>query len=62
LLDAKDGWLKSTSSTSADLIDEAYLRTLSRLPTDVERSIARDHDLRSLLWALVNTKEFILNH
>lgn len=54
------------------LIDEAYLRTLSRLPTDAERTIAREQlakpsddprgNLRTLLWALVNTKEFILNH
>jgi hypothetical protein len=72
LLEAKDGWLKTTSNTSErDVIDEAYLRTLSRRPTDAERSIALEHlntasdakaGLRSLLWALVNTKEFILNH
>jgi hypothetical protein len=54
-----------------ELVEDAYLRTLSRLPNDAERSIALEHltsagdarsGVRSLLWALVNTKEFILNH
>ena len=55
-----------------ELIDETYLRTLSRLPTDAERKIAGEYlgadkddprsGLRTLLWALLNTKEFILNH
>lgn len=66
-----------TSSTDAIpandvLIEEAYLRVLSRLPTVDERSIATEHlasfaenpreGMRALLWALLNTKEFILNH
>jgi len=60
------------SALTADtFIDDAYLRTLSRLPTEAERSVALEHlqstsdakaGMRSLLWALVNTKEFILNH
>jgi len=53
------------------LVEDAYLRTLGRLPTDDERSTSLAHlasatdgrsGLRSLYWALVNTKEFILNH
>ena len=58
---------------SADvLIEEAYLRTLSRLPTDAERTIARTQLagetgtprelLVTLLWALLNSNEFLLNH
>jgi len=52
-------------------IDQAFLRTLSRHPTpqDLERCreffadsrSARD-GLSGLLWALLNTKEFIVNH
>ena len=53
------------------LIEEAYLRTLSRKPSDseVERSYASisqaespTRGLSDLLWALINSKEFILNH
>jgi hypothetical protein len=61
-------WL---SENQEQLIRETYLRTLSRPPKDEERGIAREHlaesasiesGLRDLLWALVNSKEFILNH
>ena len=60
-----EGW------DSAELISEAYLRTLSRLPETSELETAEqfinDADnpidgLRSVLWALLNTKEFIVNH
>jgi hypothetical protein len=53
------------------LIEEAYLRTLSRnpSPSEVERSYASitqaespTRGLSDLLWALINSKEFILNH
>jgi hypothetical protein len=53
------------------LIEEAYLRTVSRFPTAEERGIAEeflkeaaDHSagVRDLLWALLNTKEFMVNH
>jgi len=53
------------------LIREAYLRTLSRYPHGDELSRAKEHfassptptsAVRDLLWALVNTKEFIINH
>ncbi len=56
---------------SAKVVRLAYLRTLSRPPTDteVERSTRFIHEaadpvagLKGLLWALVNTKEFIINH
>jgi len=55
----------------ADAVREAYLRTLSRLPTaaEAERSTRFIQDatdgaeaLNGLLWALLNTKEFIVNH
>ncbi|HEX5103741.1 MAG TPA: DUF1549 and DUF1553 domain-containing protein [Pirellulaceae bacterium] len=80
LIDRKDGWLaslKSAAKKSAELpasdslIDEAYLRTLNRLPTADERRTALAHlaegedplaGLSGLLWALLNTKEFVVNH
>ena len=53
------------------IIRQAYLRTLSRYPSDAESDrAARYYDetsdaargTRDLLWALVNTKEFVVNH
>ena len=58
-------------TTPDGLIREAYLRTLCRQPTDAEQDRARKHlagadnlvaGLRDLLWALVNTREFLVNH
>lgn len=52
-------------------IDDAYLRTLSRKPTETEAEtamayVAESEDqldgLRGVMWALLNTKEFIVNH
>ncbi|MBL8814484.1 MAG: DUF1549 domain-containing protein [Planctomyces sp.] len=60
-----DGW------NSEELVREAYLRTLSRSPRPEELATATQFiaeannpvdGLRSVLWALVNTKEFIVNH
>ncbi len=53
------------------LITEAYLRTLGRYPTDLEKVecekfLVGEQDfatgLRGILWALINTKEFVVNH
>lgn len=53
------------------LVEEAYLRTVSRFPTEEEQLIAGAYivesedpisGLHDLLWSLVNTKEFIVNH
>ena len=52
-----------------DILIEAYLRTLSRYPTSEELAINREHlkeagiqGMQDILWALLNTKEFIVNH
>jgi hypothetical protein len=54
-----------------DLIKAAYLRSLSRLPSDSELETSKKFlaqaetpisGARDLLWALINTKEFIVNH
>lgn len=63
--------LKSAAKTLEQLIEEAYLRTLSRYPDPeeteisvafIEQSETPADGVQSLLWALVNTKEFILSH
>lgn len=53
------------------LVDELYLRTVSRMPSREERDAALEvlsaaesvsSGVRQLLWVMLNTKEFILNH
>lgn len=80
----KDGWVKSINEATEDAdalvkseidvaaaIEDAYLRTLSRKPTDDEMEVANQFvadakdqldGLRGVMWALLNTKEFIVNH
>ena len=54
-----------------EIIRSAYLRSLSRLPSNEEVETAKKFltqsedpvsGARDLLWALINTKEFIVNH
>lgn len=62
----------SDGSVSIDkIVEDAYLRTLSRFPDQdeteisvafIEESETPADGLQSLLWALVNTKEFIISH
>ncbi|MGE0756399.1 MAG: DUF1549 and DUF1553 domain-containing protein [Pirellulaceae bacterium] len=74
----RGGWLaglsRETNRGGLDierLIRDCYLRTVTRPPTDEElaesvayvRQVARPIDgVRDLLWALLNTKEFVVNH
>ena len=53
------------------MVREAFLRTLSRPPSATEEARSRAYfnatsdnakGLRDLLWALLNTKEFVTNH
>ena len=62
--------LKSKATDDAAM-EELFLGTLSRLPTEKEKSEAlkylkgeknRNQGLQDVLWALINTREFILNH
>ncbi|MFG0266519.1 MAG: DUF1549 and DUF1553 domain-containing protein [Rhodopirellula sp. JB055] len=80
LLDDPDAWELSRIETEreaqpatsmAEVVDDAYLRTLSRYPNEDERktslqfiseSKSPQSGLESLMWALVNTKEFIITH
>ncbi len=61
----------SGSIDVANAVEEAYLRTLSRQPTESEAAAATEFisqstnqldGLRDVMWALLNTKEFIVNH
>ncbi len=74
LLDRPEGWLKQVTKSKLkdadELVRQAYLRVLNRLPDEREAGVAKKYltdakdtpsGLRDLLWALVNTKEFIVN-
>ena len=67
--------VEATASQHADLdaaLDQVYLVAFSRLPTADERKIAaqyiRERDdapqqaFEDILWAVINTKEFVFNH
>jgi hypothetical protein len=55
-----------------ELADEVYLATLGRFPTDAERQLfleavddspeGRRQAVEDLLWAVLNTKDFLYNH
>jgi hypothetical protein len=59
-----------TQMTDDEILDELVLSTLTRLPTEKERasfkkyreSKDRQKAFTDLLWALINTTEFISNH
>ena len=77
-LDSNDGWViqlqregKIRPNQLPGIIEKAYLRTVSRRPDRSELVRATTHirsaadmqtGLRDLMWALLNTKEFIVNH
>lgn len=62
---------KLPNFNATSIIQDAYLRTLSRYPTQDELATAKQYidtsdstmnGIRDLLWVLLNTKEFIVNH
>jgi hypothetical protein len=63
--------LLAGSKSDEDILEELFLATLGRKPTAEERSGFAEHRSRAqnrqaafvdTLWALINTREFILNH
>jgi hypothetical protein len=63
--------LAGSDHCNAEAVEELFLATLSRLPDDDELSSALDRlrtrsdrasGLVDVLWALINTREFVLNH
>jgi hypothetical protein len=71
LATAEEDIRPAASPEFEDLARQAYLRSLSRPPDDRETAVvvaymeqAEDpiDGLRDVLWALLNTKEFVVNH
>lgn len=65
------GKLQDQGWDVSKILDELYIRCLSRVPTDSERSrlVAaveqapdKNEVLQDLFWALLNSKEFMFNH
>lgn len=64
--------LANSKKTDAEVIETIYLQTLSRFPAAEEKkklsilfntkSLTREQNVNDLVWALINTKEFIFNH
>ncbi|MBN8623876.1 MAG: DUF1553 domain-containing protein [Planctomycetes bacterium] len=71
LQSAGDQGKQAKPQSTAELINEAYLRTFTRYPTKDELATAEEYmktaenpatGIRDLVWALLNTKEFVVNH
>lgn len=76
LTDRPNGWIASLPRTLSEVdieraIHSAYLRTVSRAPTERELDICLAHcqevgdtrtGIRDVLWSLLNSREFLLNH
>lgn len=65
------GMLSQKSKEPALIVEQLYLATLTRRPTDAERQIVLEHvksqpdatrALADVVWALLNSTEFITNH
>jgi hypothetical protein len=63
--------LAKATGDDGSKIDELYLATLSRLPSDAERDAcvkfvkaaeSPEKGLQGVLWSLLNTREFLLQH
>jgi hypothetical protein len=64
--------LADSAKPPAEVVDELYLTTLARLPTDREKATMlkvfadagpdRRAAAEDVLWALLNSKEFLFNH
>jgi hypothetical protein len=63
--------LLKAATADANKIEELFLATVSRPPGETERSACLDYlrnaespekGLQGVLWSLVNTREFLLQH
>ena len=73
-LRSNSGWaakLASSSMSPEEVLDEVYLASISRYPTQQEKDVIlaepitaekRREKFEDLLWVLLNTKEFLFNH
>lgn len=74
-LSGKSPWVEKVMAMPADkAVEDVYLRLYSRMPSDKEREVATKYlvpqgagpvpraALEDLVWSLINTPEFVLNH
>jgi len=63
--------LAASEGCDAQAVEELFLAALSRFPSPSEAHAAVEHmrgspdraaRLADILWALINTREFVLNH
>jgi hypothetical protein len=64
--------LAATPKSNDEIVDEIFLGTLSRFPTAEEKVLMtsafeaagtnRHQAVEDILWAVLNTKEFLYNH
>ncbi len=68
---SKPDAIAASNVNFTEIINEAYLRTLSRYPTEEEVRTSQAYisespdavdGVRGVLWALLNTREFLVNH
>lgn len=64
-------WLAGSSASDNEIVEELFLRSLSRLPDEAERKVAlkyiestspKSQAIADLMWSLINTREFATNH
>ena len=57
--------------TTQQMVEELFLRTFSRPPRPaelqdasglIEKAVNRRHAVEDILWALLNSNEFLFNH
>ena len=63
--------LLQTGASDAEIVEEIYLAAMSRFPSEGERASASEHlgkarkarkqAVQDLVWAVLNTKEFLFN-
>ena len=65
------GKLLAEKKSDKEILDQLYLVTLSRLPSEAERQPAMNHVIKNMdkrrawedvMWALLNTREFLFRH
>jgi hypothetical protein len=64
--------LMRSGKSNPEIVEEIYLATLSRFPTDNEKQSVMEHigkdkrtrnqAIQDFVWAIMNTKEFLFNH
>lgn len=71
IIQIEDDEQKQISIEKNDFVEQAWLRTVNRPPSPAEFDRSLRHidsvmtvseGISDLMWALINTKEFLLNH